>query len=582
MSAPVERPHKKRRRPGAKRVNNAVVDAALGAPWAITEDGLRLVLAVASRATLFPDAIPAALQAREGRPLDNTRTVDIRDGVARIPVTGALVRYGDWMADLSGAASYDVLALDLRAALDNPEVHAVVLDVDSPGGEVNGCGELAQFLATARPADGRDVSIVAYVSHQACSAAYWLASACDEIVAVDTAIVGSLGVCMSYIDTSAADAAMGVRAIEFISSQTPRKNIDPATDAGRADVQATVDALASVFLARVGSYRLGITDPFEVAQRLGAGGVFVGASAVAVGLADRLGTYEQLHAELVARALAPAPPPAAPRNAPSAARRGVAPSASSEGLAMPRAIARSATPPAAAVADLTPAAEQAPDPSPPSPSPAPAFGVDTPVVVAVDRAVSAMAGDRGVVAEMRTGFFYAVALDGGVGDVRWLAEDELSVPPAEQPPAADATASAAERAGRLTAVLRGRHPQAVAAIAAEAAAAERARIVAVQALGVEMGAGADAVAQAIADPACTEANAPLRFHRARAAERAGRVSTLQGDEAALQAAGAPSAVGTADGAGADDSSPEAQADRILATAALARGASRTAPRPARA
>ncbi|MBK6423882.1 MAG: S49 family peptidase [Gemmatimonadetes bacterium] len=102
---------------------------------------------------------------------------------------------------------------------------------------------------------------------------------------------------MALLDTRARDRAAGVEEIEIVSSQTPRKrDDDPTTDTGRAAVQATVDALAAVFLAAVARYR-GVPEATVLAD-YGQGGVFVGEAAVLTGLADRLGTYETLHAAL--------------------------------------------------------------------------------------------------------------------------------------------------------------------------------------------------------------------------------------------------------------------------------------------
>jgi hypothetical protein len=111
----------------------------------------------------------------------------------------------------------------------------------------------------------------------------------------------------------------------------------------------------------------------------------------------------------------------------------------------------------------------------------------------------------------------------------------------------------------------------VEAACTKATATERARILAIQAVGQELRADAASVAAALADPACTEAEAALRFVRAQAAARTGRLAALQGDETRLQADGAPSSAGTADGGGPDTTSDKAVAARIRANGALVRG-----------
>src|SRR5690606_36269923 len=144
-----------------------------------------------------------------------------------------------------------VLATDIQAALDNPYVKAIVLDFDTPGGVATSINELADQIAAGRSRK----PIKAYVGGAAASAGYWLASASDEIIVSETALLGSIGVVMSCADTKERDAKAGVRQVESVSSQSPDKRVDPASDEGRAKVQAMVDDLASVFVAAVAKNR---------------------------------------------------------------------------------------------------------------------------------------------------------------------------------------------------------------------------------------------------------------------------------------------------------------------------------------
>lgn len=265
---------------------------AASQPWLIQRESLETVLAVAQR---YGD--PEALQAKLGKPLDNARKVTMREGgVAVIPVTGPVFRYANLFTAISGATSTQVLASDIQAALDNPYVKAIVLEFDTPGGVATGIGELADLIAAGRARK----PIKAYVDGMAASAGYWLASACTEIVTSETGIVGSIGVVMSYMDTRERDAKAGVKAVEIVSSQSPDKRIDPASDEGRAKVQAMVDALADVFVSAVAKNR-GV-KPATVLSDFGQGGVLVGKDAVKAGMADRIGSLESVIAELAGSA----------------------------------------------------------------------------------------------------------------------------------------------------------------------------------------------------------------------------------------------------------------------------------------
>src|SRR5690554_2801336 len=102
-------------------------ELAASQPWLMLPSALDSLLAIADRL-----GDPEALEARLGKPLDNTRAVTLRDGVAVIPVTGPIMRYANMFTRISGATSTQELATDLQAALDNPQVKAIVLNIDSP------------------------------------------------------------------------------------------------------------------------------------------------------------------------------------------------------------------------------------------------------------------------------------------------------------------------------------------------------------------------------------------------------------------------------------------------------------------
>ncbi|MDY4296822.1 MULTISPECIES: S49 family peptidase [unclassified Xanthomonas] len=267
---------------------------AASRPWLIQRESLETILAVAQRA-----GDPQALQSRLGRPLDNTRRVTMRDGVAVIPATGPMFRYANLFTEISGATSTQVLATDIQAALDNPYVKAIVLELNTPGGEASGIGELADMIYAARGSK----RIVGYVGDLAASAGYWFGSACDELVIAETGMVGSIGVVMSYLDTSERDAKAGVRTLEIVSSQSPDKRLDPKTDEGRAKVQSIVDSLAEVFVGAVARNRGVPVD--TVLSDFGRGGVLLGAEAVKAGMADRIGSLEAVITELAGSASAP-------------------------------------------------------------------------------------------------------------------------------------------------------------------------------------------------------------------------------------------------------------------------------------
>lgn len=261
---------------------------ATGEPWAITAPALQTVLDIVTRKIGSAQESIEAIAAKVGSDLENTYKVTMRDGVAVIPVVGPLFRYANLFTRVSGATSYELLALDFVAALENPDVDSIMLAIDSPGGEVNGCSELAQLIYESRGSK----PIIAYVSGDAASGAYWIASACDEIIVSSTSGLGSIGVVGIYkLDDDDNNAT-----IEIVSSQSPHKRLDLTSDEDRSIIQTRIDSLADVFVGDVARNR--DVEPQIIIDDYGGGDVFIGDNAVQKGLADRLGSFEKTLQEL--------------------------------------------------------------------------------------------------------------------------------------------------------------------------------------------------------------------------------------------------------------------------------------------
>ncbi len=267
---------------GERRPANRVLHSICLAQWLITEDWLATIVGIADRSQ---SDIQAVLAAR-GEPLANTEGVVMRDGVAVLPVRGPIFRYANLFTQVSGATSLEALATDFGQAVANPAVKAIVLEVDSPGGMAAGISEFAGQVRAA----SKVKPVVAYVSDMGASAAYWIAAAASEVVISDIARVGSIGVVMQA-QRSAEDGS-----IKLISSQSPLKQARPDSESGARLFQQMVDQQAQVFIDAVATYR-GVTAD-KVVNDFGQGFVLVGASAVAAGMADRLGTLESIIAGL--------------------------------------------------------------------------------------------------------------------------------------------------------------------------------------------------------------------------------------------------------------------------------------------
>lgn len=203
-------------------------------------------------------------------------------GVAIVPMMGSLVQRAGGLDAMSGLTGYNRVTAMLDAAMRDPLVRGVVLDVDSPGGEVAGAFELASFIANApKP-------VYAVANELAASAAYLIASAATEIYLPSTAQVGSVGVVLLHQDRSEVIAKSGVRYTPIFAGakKVDGSSLTPLTEGARLDLQARVDDVYEQFVAAV-AQRRGIKP---TAVRATEAGMLSASRAVADGFADRVGT----------------------------------------------------------------------------------------------------------------------------------------------------------------------------------------------------------------------------------------------------------------------------------------------------
>jgi ClpP class serine protease len=269
---------------------NRVLAAIARQPWAITPDGLELVLAIAARETSDP-TLAAALRAQYATADAFDPDCDGDDdapSIAVIPIHGTIMPRADLFAQISGATSVEAIGCRVNAALERPGIKGIVLDIDSPGGHVTGINELANLIYDARA----QVPIVAYVSGMCCSAAYWLGSAASTIIVDETSVLGSIGCCAAWTDDSAQKEMLGLKDFTIVSSQTPNKMLDPATAEGARDLQKQVDAIADIFIGSVARNRG--KQARIVQERFGQGGTMLGSEAIDVDMADDFGSLQSV------------------------------------------------------------------------------------------------------------------------------------------------------------------------------------------------------------------------------------------------------------------------------------------------
>jgi ClpP class serine protease len=206
------------------------------------------------------------------------------DGIAVIEIAGTLVHRGAWIGQSSGLTSYEGIAAQIDAAITDPAVLGIALDIDSFGGEVAGAFDLADRIRAARA----QKPVQAFVAEHALSAGYVLASQADWIILPRTGAVGSIGVVALHTDMSGALDQKGI-AVTLIHAGIHKIDANPYQPLPKAvgdQMQRELEDLRLLFAQTVADGR---GDRIDVARALGTeAAVFRGEAAIFAGLADEL------------------------------------------------------------------------------------------------------------------------------------------------------------------------------------------------------------------------------------------------------------------------------------------------------
>lgn len=210
----------------------------------------------------------------------------VNEGVAYIPLAGVIGKGLTAIEKATGGCDLDDFMDNVKAAASDPEVKAVIVDVDSPGGTVTGVPEAAAALRAL----GKIKPTMAFCDGEACSAGYWVASQANRFTVTPSASIGNVGVFIAVANTKKALADKGIT-MTVIKSGKFKAMGYPGTDLSDEQVshlQAVVDEDASDFRRDVKMVRSHVKDEDLEAQ------TFNGKSAVTKGLATGMAnTYEE-------------------------------------------------------------------------------------------------------------------------------------------------------------------------------------------------------------------------------------------------------------------------------------------------
>lgn len=217
------------------------------------------------------------------------------NNMAIVDINGVMAKKMNMFHMISGGVSTQLVGDDISEALRDDDVHGILLNVDSPGGAVDGTQELGNIIFEGK----RKKPIVVYSDGMIASGAYWISSAADAIyISGNTNQVGSIGVVVGHRDYSRQEEMQGIKTTEITSGKYKRiaSAYERLSVEGKQDLQESSDYLYSVFVNEVAKNRRVSVE--TVLSKMADGKVFIGQQAVNNGLVDGIATFEQTMQEL--------------------------------------------------------------------------------------------------------------------------------------------------------------------------------------------------------------------------------------------------------------------------------------------
>ncbi|WP_425383997.1 S49 family peptidase [Wolbachia endosymbiont (group B) of Eupithecia inturbata] len=197
-----------------------------------------------------------------------------------IPIHGILTKKSETFDDIFGMTSYNQIEAQITQAIEDSDIETILLDIDSPGGEVNGVFDLADFIYSAR---GKK-RIIAIANDDAYSAAYAIASSAEKVFVSRTSGVGSIGVIASHIDQSGFDEKQGIKYTTVFAGS--RKNDlnphEPITSESLENLKSEVNRLYGMLVELIARNRNLSVEAIKSTEA----GLYFGEKAVEIGLAD--------------------------------------------------------------------------------------------------------------------------------------------------------------------------------------------------------------------------------------------------------------------------------------------------------
>lgn len=265
--------------------NLRVAELLFNRPLMISESKLNVILhALGPRFSLDMNALPPVIDMAQISDQERNRSgYKASAGVGIIGIYGPLmhrIMASDYPS--GGPTTYADIRRAFDLAMVDDAVQSIVLEIDSPGGEVHGVFDLADHIFMSRG----QKPITAVINESAYSAGYLLASAADRIIIPRTGGAGSIGVIATHADFSRAEDAAGIT-VTHIFAGARKADFSPhqplGTDA-HVMLQGMVDDTYEMFSDTVARHRKMSVKAVKATEA----GVYEGKKAVSAGLADEV------------------------------------------------------------------------------------------------------------------------------------------------------------------------------------------------------------------------------------------------------------------------------------------------------
>jgi signal peptide peptidase SppA len=263
----------------------SILPQVYGKVWAILPDSMRAILASINQKTTANTIDFEAYRKKEA-----TRFSNIKGQTHILPLYGVVTPKASILSMLFGGTPLDYFGAAFDAAIESPSVGAVVIDVDSPGGSVYGVEELTDKIYRARGTK----PIITSVNGLCASAAYWIASAADELVISSSSEAGSIGIIAEHVDVLSLEAKEGVR----FTTVTAGKYKSEGNEHGALDhnaytaLKGRVDEYYETMVSDIARNR-GV-EKDRVKTGFGEGRVWGARQARAARMVDKIGTLEHI------------------------------------------------------------------------------------------------------------------------------------------------------------------------------------------------------------------------------------------------------------------------------------------------